>query len=85
LVLVLDHGIVTLCHSLVTMSTDILGAKVIDDPGHREMHKGVGSLSCYDSNKPVYASPGCHFGGVRGYTLMAGLLALYLQQCMYGE
>ena len=86
LVLVLDHGIVTLCHSSVTMSTDILGAKVVDDdPGRREMHKGVGSLSCYDSNKPVYASPGCHFGGVRGYTLMTGLLALYLQRCMYGE
>jgi hypothetical protein len=76
----------TLCHSLVTMSTDILGAKVVDDdPGRREMHKGVGSLSCYDSNKPVYPSPGCHFGGVRGYTLMTGLLALYLQQCMYRE
>ncbi len=34
LVLVLDQGIITLCHSLVTMSTDILGAKVVDnDPG----------------------------------------------------
>ncbi len=55
-------------------------AKVVDDdPGRREKHKGVGSLSCYNSNKPVYASPGCHFGGVRGYTLMTGLLALYLQ------
>jgi hypothetical protein len=32
--MVLDHGTVTLCHSLVTMSTDILGAKVVDDdPG----------------------------------------------------
>jgi hypothetical protein len=28
---------------------------------------------------------GCHYGGVRGYTLMTGLLALYLQRCMYGE
>ncbi len=27
----------------------------------------------------MYASPGCHFGGVRVYTLMTGLLALYLQ------
>ncbi len=27
LVLVVDHGIITLCHALVTMSTDILGAK----------------------------------------------------------
>ncbi len=45
LVLVVDHGIITLCHSLVTMSTDILGAKDVDnDPGCREMHKGVGSL-----------------------------------------
>jgi len=81
LVLVLDHGIGTLCHSLVTRSTDILGAKVVDDdPGRGEMHKGVGYLSCYDSNKPVYASQGCYFGGVRGYTLMTGLLALYLQR-----
>jgi hypothetical protein len=89
-VLVVGPGLrprtVTLCHSLVTMSTDILGARVVDDdPGHREMHKGVGFLSCYNSNKPVYASPGCHFGGVRGYILMTGLLALYLQRCMYGE
>ncbi len=56
-----------------------------DDPGRRETHKGVGSLPCDISNKPVYASPGCHYGGVRGYTLMTGLLALYLQRCMYGE
>ncbi len=28
---------------------------------------------------------GCHYGGVWGYTLMTGLLALYLQRCMYGE
>ncbi len=31
LVLVVDYGIITLCHSLVTMSTDILGAKDVDN------------------------------------------------------
>ncbi len=45
LVLVVDHEINTLCHSLVTMITDILGATDVDnDPGCRQMHKGVGSL-----------------------------------------
>jgi hypothetical protein len=48
LVLVLDHGIMNLCCYLVTMSTDILGAK-----GHREIHKGVGSLSYDIWPKPV--------------------------------
>jgi hypothetical protein len=54
--------------SLPFISLRVAGVKkvtVVDDvPGRRETHKGVGSLPCDISNKPVYASPGCHYGGV---------------------
>ena len=72
LVMVVDHGIMTLCHSLVTMGTVSLGVKAFDNDPDAD---GCWLPSCYSTQKNLsnYVSL---FGGIIGYTSMSGLLAI---------